>query len=236
MITLTTPTELTLSTKHAELFASLAAPFARGEVKSRTQAGRQMAYVTARTVMNRLDAVLGPENWEDDYTPLPSSVVCRLTITLPDGRKVTKVDAGGGAGMADEGDDDKSAFSDAFKRAAVKFGVARYLYGDGVATYAELVAAVAAPFVAEAPAIAASAPATVPMKPAPAATTLPEIKTARELYTFARANRLLPLLGEMGRANGLPARIVDWADGNARLIWEAYVEGLPAFGRNGTDG
>ena len=34
--------------------------------------------------------------------------------------------------MADQGDDDKSGFSDAFKRAAVKFGVARYLYRDGV--------------------------------------------------------------------------------------------------------
>jgi putative DNA primase/helicase len=45
---------------------------------------------------------------------------------------VTKCDAGGYAGMADSGDDDKSGYSDAFKRAAVKFGVARYLYRDGV--------------------------------------------------------------------------------------------------------
>jgi len=53
-------------------------------------------------------------------------------LRLPDGSTVTKADAGGYAGMADSGDDDKSGFSDAFKRAAAKFGVARYLYRDGV--------------------------------------------------------------------------------------------------------
>lgn len=45
---------------------------------------------------------------------------------------MTKADAGGYAGMADQGDDDKSGFSDAFKRACAKFGIARYLYRDGV--------------------------------------------------------------------------------------------------------
>jgi hypothetical protein len=118
---------------HLDLFAALAAPFGAREVKSRPQGGRQLAYITARTVMNRLDTVLGPASWHDDYSPLENSVICRLTIVLPDGSAVTKCDAGGHAGMADSGDDDKSAFSDAFKRAAVKFGVGRELYGDGVA-------------------------------------------------------------------------------------------------------
>ena len=82
--------------------------------------------------MNRLDDVLGPENWWDEYQPLEHSVICRLTIKLPDGTTLTKSDAGGYAGMTDSGDDDKSGFSDAFKRAAVKFGIGRYLYRDGV--------------------------------------------------------------------------------------------------------
>lgn len=85
--------------------------------------------------MNRLDHVLGPENWWDEYTPSENSVLCRLTIRLPDGSTLTKADAGGYAGMADSGDDDKSGYSDAFKRAAVKFGVARYLYRDGVPAF-----------------------------------------------------------------------------------------------------
>ena len=82
--------------------------------------------------MNRLDDILGPANWWDDYIPQENSVICRLTIRLPDGTTLTKCDAGGYAGMSDSGDDDKSGFSDAFKRAAVKFGIGRYLYRDGV--------------------------------------------------------------------------------------------------------
>jgi hypothetical protein len=112
-------------TKHPDLFAALAAPFEPIEVKIRSAAGRQLHYITARTAMNRLDNVLGPENWWDEYQPSENSVLCRLTIRLPDGSTLTKSDAGGYAGMADSGDDDKSGYSDAFKRTAVKFGVAR---------------------------------------------------------------------------------------------------------------
>ena len=122
-------------TSFPELFAALNAPFEGDEVRTRTQAGRQLAYITARAVMNRLDTVLGPENWWDDYAPGENSVVCRLTVRLPDGSTLSKSDAGGYAGMADQGDDDKSGFSDAFKRAAVKFGVGRYLYRDGVPSF-----------------------------------------------------------------------------------------------------
>lgn len=123
--------------KYPDIFAALAAPFAANEVKSRTQAGRQLHYITARTVMNRLDEVLGPECWWDTYAPSENSVMCALTIELPDGKLLTKCDAGGYAGMADSGDDDKSGYSDAFKRAAAKFGVARYLYRDGVPKFVQ---------------------------------------------------------------------------------------------------
>lgn len=121
-------------TRHAELFNELLAPFPEGEVKTRPQGGRQLKYVTARTVMNRLDEAIGPENWWDAYEQSERSVVCKLTLRLPGGPMITKVDVGGHAGMQDEGDDEKSGFSDAFKRAAAKFGVGRYLYGDGVPT------------------------------------------------------------------------------------------------------
>jgi hypothetical protein len=117
--------------QYLEIFAALAAPFAPWEVKHRTQSGRSVPYVTARTISNRLDNVLGPVNWWDEYQPGEHSVNCRLTIRLPDGSTLTKQDAGGYAGMSDHGDDDKSGFSDALKRAAVKFGISRYLYGDG---------------------------------------------------------------------------------------------------------
>jgi hypothetical protein len=124
-----------MSTKYPDLFAALAAPFEKSEVKALNVKGRQMHYITARTAMNRLDQVLGPENWWDEYLPGEDSVRCQLTIRLPDGATLTKYDAGGYAGMQDQGDDDKSGYSDAFKRACVKFGVGRYLYGDGVPRY-----------------------------------------------------------------------------------------------------
>jgi Rad52/22 family double-strand break repair protein len=121
--------------KHLELFAALAAPFPASQIKSRPQGGRNLSYITARDVMNRLDDVLGPASWWDAYTPGQNSVMCHLTVELPDGSTVTKTDAGAYAGMADAGDDDKSGFSDAFKRAAVKFGIGRHLYGDGVPAF-----------------------------------------------------------------------------------------------------
>ncbi len=121
--------------EHLEIFAALAAPFAHDEVKVRAQGGRQLHYVTARTVMNRLDDVVGPANWWDSYVPGEHSVLCHLSVRLPSGEVIVKADAGGYAGMADQGDDDKSGYSDAFKRAAVKFGVSRYLYRDGVPAF-----------------------------------------------------------------------------------------------------
>lgn len=125
-----------MPTAFPEFFAALAHPFEAEEVRVLVKGGRNFHYVTARTVMNRLDDICGPENWFDDYLPHENSVICRLTIVLPDGRQLTKVDAGGYAGMADAGDDDKSGYSDAFKRAAAKHGVGRYLWRDGVPSFA----------------------------------------------------------------------------------------------------
>ena len=86
------------------------------------------AYVDSSTVQDRLDAVLGTFNWKDDYTiDAGGSVVCRLTIRDHDGEWITKTDIGSPSEQPDEHDRTKAAFSDALKRAAVKFGVGRYL-------------------------------------------------------------------------------------------------------------
>lgn len=135
-----------MATQYPEIFAALAAPFDPADVKSRDQGGRQLSYITARTAMNRLDNVLGPENWEDEYYSVCDVLFCRITITLPDGRKVSKSDAGGfktmttkerGQTVEDEENTDKTGPSDAFKRAAVLLGVGRYLYRDGVPDFAQ---------------------------------------------------------------------------------------------------
>ena len=122
-------------TAFPELFAGLAAPFATNEVKTLSKGGRSLSYITAASVMNRLDEVLGPENWEANFTAGDRSVLCRLAITLPDGRELARHGVGAYAGMDDEGDDDKSAYSDGIKVAARGFGVARYLCGVGGPRY-----------------------------------------------------------------------------------------------------
>ena len=118
-------------TQFRDIYDGLVEPFPPEVVKYRQQAGRQLAYVDARDVAERLDHVVGFENWWANYIPAEHSVQCALTIKFPDGSTVTKIDAGGYAGMQDLGDDDKSGYSDAFKRAAVMWGVGRHLYRDG---------------------------------------------------------------------------------------------------------
>jgi hypothetical protein len=134
-------------TRFPEIFQALAAEFHPHEVKDRAGGGgKRLSYITARTAMNRLDAVLGPENWQDEFYEVCDVLFCRITITLPDGSTVAKCDAGGfktmeernkkGELVEDEENTDKTGPSDAFKRAAAKFGIARYLYKDGVPDYA----------------------------------------------------------------------------------------------------
>ena len=134
-----------MGTAFPEFFSALAADFHPSEVRSKPGRGRDVFYyVTARTVMNRLDEVAGPENWWAKYLPGEHGVLCQLTIRLPDGREITKENLGAKAGMQDAGDDDKSGVSDALKRAAVEWGIARYLYRDGVPDYAGVPAPVEA--------------------------------------------------------------------------------------------
>lgn len=86
--------------------------------------GIALAYVDSRDVMKRLDDVLGPENWQRRYSHVVNGlVVCEVGVKFGD-EWVWKAD---GAGQTDyEGE--KGSMSDSFKRAAVNFGVARYLY------------------------------------------------------------------------------------------------------------
>ena len=87
--------------------------------------GKPLCYIDARDVMERLDGVVGPGNWQDSYTETASGrVICSLTVRYGD-EWITKSDGAGDTGTEGE----KGAISDAFKRAAVKHGVGRYLYG-----------------------------------------------------------------------------------------------------------
>lgn len=98
-----------------------------------------LAYIDARDVMERLDEVCGPENWQCKYTHAGQKTVCDIGINIHAGKAVFR-----GEGMPYEylecwvwkadgaGDSDieaeKGALSDAFKRAAVRWSIGRYLY------------------------------------------------------------------------------------------------------------
>ncbi len=113
--------------------AALAMPFEPSAVKFKPQAVKgnramAVAYVDCRMVQDRLDEVLGVENWQDEYTLLPDgSVVCKLQLKIGE-HWISKMDVGSPSEQPDGGDRLKAAFSDSLKRAAVKYGIARYLY------------------------------------------------------------------------------------------------------------
>lgn len=114
-----------------ELISRLKEEFPRDVVSWRSQSitrdgtkALALAYIDARDVMRRLDDVLGAENWMDSYVEtIKGRVICTLSLRL-NGEWVSKAD---GAGNTDV-EADKGGISDAFKRAAVKWGVGRYLY------------------------------------------------------------------------------------------------------------
>ncbi len=117
--------------KPNELTEQLAAPFPPNQVSWRVgqltkdkKKGMPLAYIDARDVMQRLDDVVGAGNWQCDYTPMPNGTsCCRLGIKFDD----EWVWKSNGAGETDfEGQ--KGQYSDAFKRAAVLWGIGRYLY------------------------------------------------------------------------------------------------------------
>lgn len=83
-----------------------------------------LAYVDAREVMGRLDEVFGLD-WECSYPLATESglLICEISVTIGD-RKITRSNGAGDTEVEAE----KGKASDAFKRAAVLFGVGKYLY------------------------------------------------------------------------------------------------------------
>ena len=111
--------------------ATLRAPFAPERVswrvgstnKDKTK-GMALAYIDARDVQDRLDEVCGPGNWQCRYSHATDrKTVCEIGVCL-DGQWVWKADGAGDTDVEAE----KGALSDAFKRAAVRWGIGRYLY------------------------------------------------------------------------------------------------------------
>lgn len=139
------------------IWEKLAVPFPASKIRWRIgnktkdkNKATALAYIDARDVMERLDAVCGPAGWKDEYVTEPprtvrktkkgwgnnpdehyneqicGRVICKLSIKDPEsGEWITKCDGAGETNVEGE----KGGISDAFKRAAVKFGVNRDAYG-----------------------------------------------------------------------------------------------------------
>ena len=117
-------------TQIKQLEEKLKAPFAAADIEYRvvrvskdSRKALVLPYITSRAVMDRLDNVFGCEKWTDEYQILPNGVTCKLSAKL-NGDFITKQDAAPFTHIEAL----KGAFSDALKRAAVKFGIGRYLY------------------------------------------------------------------------------------------------------------
>lgn len=94
-----------------------------GSTSKDKKKGLALAYIDARDVMQRLDEVCGPENWQCDYPHAAQKTVCRIGIKV-NGEWIWKSNGAGDSDIEAE----KGALSDAFKRAAVLWGIGQYLY------------------------------------------------------------------------------------------------------------
>lgn len=83
-----------------------------------------LAYVTNRAIMERLDSVFGIDGWQNEYQSLnDGGIVCGIRCKLGDdwlvkfdGADKTSIEA------------TKGGLSNSMKRAAVQWGIGRYLY------------------------------------------------------------------------------------------------------------
>lgn len=117
------------------MFDKLKAPFPPSKISWRVgsttadkKKGLAFGYIDARDVMERLDEVCGPENWQCSYPHATGKTVCSISVRVirEDGAAdwISKADGAGDSDVEAE----KGALSDAFKRCAVRFGIGRYLY------------------------------------------------------------------------------------------------------------
>lgn len=123
------------------IVARLAAPFPAAAINWKPQAltkdktrAMAVAYIDARDVMARLDDVIGPFNWQVKHEQAGDQTVTGLGLKHPvTGEWVWKYDVGFVGGSESKDDDEqmkavKGTASDGLKRAAVTWGIGRYLY------------------------------------------------------------------------------------------------------------
>lgn len=114
----------------SDLLAKLSAPFPPNRISWRVGStagdktkGMALAYIDSRDVQDRLDQVCGADGWQCRYPHAGQKTVCEIGVKCGE-EWIWKADGAGDSDVEAE----KGALSDAFKRAAVKWGIGRYLY------------------------------------------------------------------------------------------------------------
>ncbi|TNE74968.1 hypothetical protein EP331_00315 [bacterium] len=82
-----------------------------------------VAYIDSRDVQNRLDEAVGPMNWQSDYKEVKGNLFAGIGIFNGE-VWAWKWDCG----IESNTEKEKGEASDSFKRAAVKWGIGRFLY------------------------------------------------------------------------------------------------------------
>lgn len=107
-------------------------PF-KWRVQSANQYGAScVAYIDSRQVQDLLDEVCGPQNWQCKFEEHKGNLFCSIGIAIdstPDKTFwVWKSDCGTESNVEKQ----KGEASDAFKRAAVMWGIGRFLYSKKI--------------------------------------------------------------------------------------------------------
>lgn len=115
-----------------EILNKLRQPFSQNDIEWKVQTSNKgnngayafvVAYVNNRAIQNRLDEVFGIGGWKNSYVEFSGGIICELSCYI-NGQWITKSDGSEPSNF----EAFKGGLSNAMKRAAVQFGIGRYLY------------------------------------------------------------------------------------------------------------
>ncbi|WP_201715484.1 Rad52/Rad22 family DNA repair protein [Rossellomorea arthrocnemi] len=115
-----------------ELMKKLKEPFAQEDIEWRVShltkkdgkpTAMVVAYLQNRAIQNRLDEVFSPFGWENEYREIHKGIICGISIFF-NGQKIPKWDGSDLTSI----EATKGGLSASMKRAAVQWGIGRYLY------------------------------------------------------------------------------------------------------------
>lgn len=115
-----------------DIMQKLQAPFPADDIEWRVQRAMRtktgdkaivVPYITNRAIQNRLDEIFGLDGWKNEFREIHKGIICGINCLINgnwimkwDGSDLTNIEA------------TKGGLSGSMKRAAVQWGIGRYLY------------------------------------------------------------------------------------------------------------